>query len=100
MVAFASQYALTTFHLPEVNEIKANTDGSSRGNPRRGGYGFVFRDHVGTLLDSKSVVEAFISHNFPWELQSKWSFLKSKMTITVTHTWREANFSCNDCAVR
>ncbi|KAF6168172.1 hypothetical protein GIB67_011557 [Kingdonia uniflora] len=40
--------------LPRVGEVKINSDDSSRGNPRKGGVGFIIRDHNGTVLRAHS----------------------------------------------
>ncbi|KAF6165368.1 hypothetical protein GIB67_018812 [Kingdonia uniflora] len=36
--------------LPEVGEIKVNTDGAAKGNPSKGGTGFIIRNHRGAVL--------------------------------------------------
>ncbi|KAF6168035.1 hypothetical protein GIB67_011420 [Kingdonia uniflora] len=40
--------------LPNDGEVKINSDGLSRGNPRKGGVGFIIRDHNGTVLRTYS----------------------------------------------
>ncbi|KAF6172483.1 hypothetical protein GIB67_006996 [Kingdonia uniflora] len=36
--------------LPNIGEVKINSDGSSRGNPGKWGVRFIIRDHTGTFL--------------------------------------------------
>ncbi|KAF6142930.1 hypothetical protein GIB67_003886 [Kingdonia uniflora] len=39
------------WELPVEGIIKANTDGASRGNPGRAGYGIMFRDYTGSVME-------------------------------------------------
>ncbi|KAF6173866.1 hypothetical protein GIB67_039817 [Kingdonia uniflora] len=42
------------WELPRIGEIKINTDGVAKGNPRKGGIGCIFRDCNGCVLGTLS----------------------------------------------
>ncbi|KAF6159409.1 hypothetical protein GIB67_032180 [Kingdonia uniflora] len=74
--------------LPQIGEMKANCDGSSRGNPGRAGCGVVFRDHnaaiQGLMVKSLGVTTSFMAECTAIITEAEKAFLKGWYRLLIT----------------
>ncbi|KAF6142043.1 hypothetical protein GIB67_038011 [Kingdonia uniflora] len=83
------------WELPRIGEIKINTDGAAKGNPSKGGIGYIFRDCngivMGTLSKGLGLITNFMAeceaiiHGVEYATSFGWliAWIESDSTTTV-----------------
>ncbi|KAF6148381.1 hypothetical protein GIB67_025600 [Kingdonia uniflora] len=88
------------WELPSMGEVEINTDGALKGNPGKGGVGYIIRNCEGALLRA-GAKGLGTTTSFLVECQGEWHEVTSNMEkIRFSATWREANFSAGIMANR
>ncbi|XP_042505494.1 uncharacterized protein LOC122082064 [Macadamia integrifolia] len=90
---FPPQSILEVFWCrPDVNWIKLNFDGSSRGNPGHARAGGIFRDHRGGILESYKIFMG-VSEVFEAEVKGLMVGLMRARELGITCLWVETDSS-------